>query len=318
MAQRLAQSTGILCLIVLIFCLFGSVAVRADEPFPALPGDLNGDGVVTDDDAIYLLMHTFFAEDYPVTQDVDYDKDGSVTDDDAIWLLMYTFFPEDYPLTGGQAAAYELSRLDGLSYYLYTPRNPEPGMPLIIYLHGGTNKRENVTALLTTDGFPKYLYEGFYGDLRAYVAIPKLEESYVGWSDISDQLQKLVNALHRKCEIALNKVTLTGHSMGGTGTYQVQIALPDTFAGIAPMSGSVLLSAANLDALSKTRIRAFVGTDDTIVDPAATREIVAALIQRGADAVVTEFEGAGHFDVPALGYKGTDVIAWLLTCEKAK
>lgn len=63
-------------------------------------------------------------------------------------------------------------------------------MPLIMYLHGGTNKKSSVEALLTTDGFPKYLYDGYYGNLRAYVVIPKLTNNYTGWADISDNLKK--------------------------------------------------------------------------------------------------------------------------------
>lgn len=64
----------------------------------AVPGDMNGDGIVTDDDALYVLMHTFFPDAYPVVGGCDFDGDGVVTDNDALYLLMHTFFPEDYPL----------------------------------------------------------------------------------------------------------------------------------------------------------------------------------------------------------------------------
>lgn len=62
-------------------------------------GDLNADGKVTSDDAVYLLKHSLFgAGQYPVSQNVDFNKDGKVTSEDAVYLLKYTLFGSTYPL----------------------------------------------------------------------------------------------------------------------------------------------------------------------------------------------------------------------------
>ncbi len=211
---------------------------------------------------------------------------------------------------------FELHNLGNLQYYLYIPSNPEANMPLIMYLHGGTNKKGNVETLLTTDGFPKYLYDGYYNNLRSYVVIPKLTNSYTGWVDISDNLKTLIKTLNTSYAIDLNKVSLTGHSMGGTGTYQLQIKLPNTFACIAPMSGSIKNTEENLTGLSKTKIWAFIGTNDTIVDPSSSRTIIATLKSIGVNAKITELEGTDHFGVPSKAYKNNELISWLVNCKK--
>ena len=75
--------------------------VNATEPTPpadVLQGDLNTDNLITDADAIYLLYHTFFPNDYPLNQNGDFNGDNLITDADAIYLLYHTFFPNDYPI----------------------------------------------------------------------------------------------------------------------------------------------------------------------------------------------------------------------------
>ena len=61
-------------------------------------GDVNGDNLVTSDDAIQVLYYTLLPEMYTVNQDSDFNGDGMVTSDDAIYLLYYTLLPELYPL----------------------------------------------------------------------------------------------------------------------------------------------------------------------------------------------------------------------------
>ena len=40
-------------------------------------------------------------------------------------------------------------------YYLYIPPEPRTGMPLIVYLHGGSGKGNDLNLITAADGFPK-------------------------------------------------------------------------------------------------------------------------------------------------------------------
>ena len=104
-AKRLLMSA----LLALLVVAFGAAAVSAavstaEEPVCYLHGDVNPDGKITKDDALYLLYATFdvFADEYPLNQDGDFQKDGILSKDDALYLLYATFdvFADEYPLAG--------------------------------------------------------------------------------------------------------------------------------------------------------------------------------------------------------------------------
>ncbi|MBO4795347.1 MAG: hypothetical protein J5547_04625, partial [Clostridia bacterium] len=62
-------------------------------------GDLDRDGDVDSDDAIYLLRHVLFGESYPIYAYADFDGSGRVSSNDAIYLLRHVLFGDSYPLT---------------------------------------------------------------------------------------------------------------------------------------------------------------------------------------------------------------------------
>ncbi|MBQ6183741.1 MAG: phosphodiester glycosidase family protein [Clostridia bacterium] len=67
---------------------------------PGIRGDLNEDGKVSSNDAILLLRHILFEEDYPLDEslDLDFNGDGSLDSNDAIYLLRHVLFGDEYPL----------------------------------------------------------------------------------------------------------------------------------------------------------------------------------------------------------------------------
>ncbi len=78
--------------------LLAATALFAFAVSAVVTGDMDGDSDVTSDDAVYLLRHTLFPQNYPLDAFADFTGDGEVTSDDAAYLLRHTLFPQSYPL----------------------------------------------------------------------------------------------------------------------------------------------------------------------------------------------------------------------------
>jgi len=238
----------------------------------------------------------------PQTQQAENDSEPVKSEQDAA----------EQQTTGMQKITLELSGGASVNCWLYVPEEYSAAPGLIVYLHGGSGKGSDLDLITDAGGFPQYLRSGALGDLSSYVLIPQLPKNLKGWSDMDDTLMEMIRTVVRDYGIDTSNISLTGNSMGGTGAWSIAAAHPDYFARVAPLSGSIRNTRENVQALLNTPVYAFVGEDDTIVDPEASIAFVNALTEAGGDAAIVEIEGADHFSVPEKAYLGRyGLIAWL-------
>jgi pimeloyl-ACP methyl ester carboxylesterase len=211
-------------------------------------------------------------------------------------------------------SSFTSSSSGNFGYWLYTPKNPTANMPLIVYLHGGSFRGTDIN-LLIGGSLPKFLYDSTVKDIPAYILMPQCPTGKT-WEQITTPIIELIDNIAVAKSINSDKISLTGHSLGGSGTWKYGALYSNKFSCIAPLSGSVLLSAASQYA--NIPVYAFVGSADTIVDPNASINIVPAINSVGGQAQIKIYTGATHFDVPDLTYKDNtvNIFNWMITQTK--
>ena len=103
--------------------------------------------------------------------------------------------------------------------------------PLLIHLHGA-GARGTDLALLRREGLSRLIHKGL--DLPAVVASPQCQQGQT-WD--SKQLMAVVDYLKDSYNIDTRRIYLTGHSMGGYGTWRTASLYPERFAAIVPICG---------------------------------------------------------------------------------
>lgn len=208
------------------------------------------------------------------------------------------------------------SELETFNYLLYTPENTTANMPLIVYLHGGSGRGDDLDLITNVAGFPQYVNEGIIKDIPAYIVFPQVPSSQRGWTGatVRKSVKELIEHICSTYNIDETRISLTGHSMGGTGTWNIALAYPELFSAIAPMSGSIENTTENISKLSNTPVWAVVGSADTIVEPSSSTDFITSLKEKNPYAKITIMDGATHFDVPNV-YLDTklDIVNWLIS-----
>jgi len=135
-----------------------------------------------------------------------------------------------------------------MPYWLYTPYDAKEGMPLILVLHSAHVKykselsdEENLTNLVTyeKDDFPKFFYNGEFGEIPAYIVMPQTSSSSLGWASRGKDIAELVGYCEREYGIDTENVSVIGYSLGGTGAVELAAEYPGLFKNVISVAGGL-------------------------------------------------------------------------------
>ena len=218
---------------------------------------------------------------------------------------------EEAELAGGRFVEKTFSDEEGsIGYLLYVPKAATANMPLVVYLHGGSGRGDDLSLLTERHGLPQYLHRGEV-DAGAYVFMPQAGRAVRDWSPLHGILSKAIRSIVAEYGIDKANVSLTGHSMGGEGTWTLAAENPGLFVRIAPLNGSPRPVMRMAERFGGMGVWSFAGSGRS--DGSAlsgNEEFFTSLRRVVPDARLTVVDGAEHSDIDR-AYKDYDILGWL-------
>jgi len=175
--------------------------------------------------------------------------------------------------------------------------------PLMLFLHGAGERGDSLD-LVKKHGPPKLADQG--KKLPFIVVSPQCPANE--WWSV-EVLDALLNEVVSGYKVDEGRITVTGLSMGGYGTWNLAIAFPGRFAAIAPICGG----GNPLDAckLKNVPVWVFHGAKDPVVPLKSSQDMVNALKACGGNVQFTVYPEADH-DSWTATYDNPEFWDWML------
>ena len=182
--------------------------------------------------------------------------------------------------------------------------------PMVVFLHGAGERGNGADELCkaTAVALPKHLLNGALS-IDAIVLCPQCPTDRV-WNQFIFDLKALIDRIADEYRVIKSRISVTGLSMGGFGTWEIGMTFPSAFSAIAPICGGGM--AWRTPALNGKPVWAFHGNKDNVVNISNTIDMVTRARSAGADVKFTIFDGVDHNSWDA-AYLDTRVLDWLVS-----
>ncbi len=224
-----------------------------------------------------------------------------------------------------QDKIFTASKEKKLPYRFFIPEQEDSlsKFPLIIFLHGGSGYGVNNINQISGEnwhGSHVWIQPEIQQKNPAFVIAPQLPFLHRWNIPLTDSLSifskmtfELIDSLTQSYPIDINKIYLTGQSLGGWGVWFLITKKPNLFAAAIPIcGGGIPESAVNA---KNVIIWAFHGKFDQEISVKRSREMVEAFKTVGANIKYTEYFLSGH-SIWEKVYNDEEIINWLFNQSK--
>ncbi|MGB8353874.1 MAG: sugar-binding protein [Chthoniobacteraceae bacterium] len=194
-----------------------------------------------------------------------------------------------------------------MDYYVHLPAgydaDPQKKWPLILSLHGSGERGYDINAV-KANGLPKNM--DAQPDFPFIVIAPQCSPTE-WWSP--PELNALLDRMEEKYRVDIDRVYLTGLSMGGYGSWALATESPERFAAVVPICGGG--DPDDAARIKDVPIWVFHGGKDPTVPLEQSQRMVDALKKLGSNVKFTIFPEAKH-DSWTQAYAMPELYEWLL------
>jgi thiol-disulfide isomerase/thioredoxin/predicted esterase len=203
-------------------------------------------------------------------------------------------------------------------YGVFIPRSYDGSKPFpaILFLHGA-GSRGSDGARHMQHGLAKAIRHR-KEDFPFIVIFPQAREgeSWIAGSAGGKRAIAILNRLQTDYCIDANRISLSGLSMGGEGTWSLAAADPGRWAAMVPIChGSDPKSA---DRLKAVPCWCFHGDADKVIPIQRSREMIQAIRDAGGRPLYHEFSGVDHDSCADRAYAMPELFEWMLLQNRAK
>lgn len=178
--------------------------------------------------------------------------------------------------------------------------------PTIIFLHGAGSRGNDIGVLEQNPFFNENSY--ISNENSPFMVFAPLCNRN-SWFDMFEQLQDFVKIVADHPAVDANRLYLMGTSMGGYGSWQLAMTMPEYFAALVPVCGGGMRW--NVKRLINVPVWAFHGKDDKTVPPEESVFMVEKLNEVGGNARLTLLDNTAHNSWD-YAYAQRELFDWML------